>query len=59
MKLHYYIKGKDIPIYKGKLYIVASNDVASHVGAWIETNIDRALCPKQKIGKTEFDNNQK
>ena len=26
MKLHYYIKGKDIPIYKGKLYIVASND---------------------------------
>jgi hypothetical protein len=22
-------------------------------------NIDRALCPKQKIGKTEFDNNQK
>jgi hypothetical protein len=26
MKLHYYIKGKDVPIYKGKLYIVASND---------------------------------
>jgi hypothetical protein len=26
MKLHYHIKGKDIPIYKGKLYIVVSND---------------------------------
>ena len=26
MRMYYHIKGKDIPIYKGKLYIVASND---------------------------------
>lgn len=26
MSEYHYIKGKDIPIYKGKLYIVASND---------------------------------
>ena len=26
MKNYYHIKGKEIPIYKGKLYVVASND---------------------------------